>query len=218
MEQVSCNVVELNGQKTGTLQLPGRAFDAKIALDSVRDAVTWQLAKRRAGTHSALRKGDIPGRSRKPWKQKGTGRARAGDYKSPHWVGGGVAHGPLPRSYGGRLSRRVRTTALASVLTDKFREGKIVVVDAIPASIVKTKEWVSIFAGLGITGSVIVLLAPGEQGASQGMRNIPSVLPLSVEGINVYDLLRHDSLVVSKDAALMIAQRICGVELGVDNE
>jgi large subunit ribosomal protein L4 len=218
MESTSFKVIDLTGNKVGSISLPEKVFSCKVASKAVHETVVWQLAKRRSGNHSTLRKGDIVGGSRKPWRQKGTGRARAGDFNSPHWVGGGVAHGPQPRSYRTRLSKGVRASALRSVLSEKFREENFLILKELPTNFSKTKEWAECLRNLGIDSSCVVVFSQDESIVERGLRNLPKVLPLSIAGINVYDLLRHNHILMSESTAIILSMQLSSKKSGVEGE
>jgi large subunit ribosomal protein L4 len=189
-------------------------FAAKINAALVHDVVRWQRAKRRAGTASTLTRAEMSGGGRKPWKQKGTGRARSGSNTSPIWVGGGVAHGPKPKSYEFRLPKRTRRQALASVLSEKLRTGALIIVDKIENESCKTKSMVSFFqaVGAGDKGRALVIAQKDAQVERSG-RNIPKTLTLPVEGVNVFDLMKHHYLICTPEAITEIEQRILQEQL-----
>ncbi|RIL10892.1 MAG: 50S ribosomal protein L4 [Proteobacteria bacterium] len=214
-EKITCKVVTQAGKPSGSLELDKRIFGAAIVASLVHDTVVWQLAKRRAGTHSTISKGVMRGGGRKPWRQKGTGRARAGSNTSPLWVGGAVAHGPKPHKYETRLSKRVRTQALSAVLSDKLSQEKLLVVDDLEIKSGKTKDALKILQALGVNpnSTALVVLADKERElTARAVRNLPGVLALPACGANVYDLLRFE-YVVSTKAAIEDLQKRLGSEL-----
>lgn len=211
MEKITYPVVDLKGTKVSEITLDARVFGQPTREDIVHDVVVWQRNKARAGTHSCLRKGAMKGCGRKPWKQKGTGRARVGSADSPLWVGGGVAHGPHPRKYETRLTKRRRKEGLSSVLSDKLRDGNLVIVDSLQDLTPKTKEISNLVSTLckGSTSAIVSSVAGGEK-LERAARNVSSVLYMEAGAINAYDLLKKNFLVVSKDAVEALQSKICG--------
>ncbi|RMG42789.1 MAG: 50S ribosomal protein L4 [Candidatus Dadabacteria bacterium] len=203
----------MSGKEVDSLELDPAVFAAKVNEGLVYQTVRWQLAKRRSGTHSTLTRGDMKGGGRKPWRQKGSGRARAGSNTSPVWVGGGVAHGPKPRSYNSRLSRRLRRQALASVLTDRQREGRITVLDRLEVESGKTRDFKNMLDQLGVdcARGVLVVLPEKDEKVWRAGRNIPGVTLLPVEGANVYDLMRRGHVLTTRAAIEALQQRVLKV-------
>jgi large subunit ribosomal protein L4 len=210
MEAISYKVVGGAGEQSGSINLDSHIFNGKILHDVVHATVRWQLVRRRAGTHSALTRSMMKGGAKKPWRQKGTGRARAGSSISPHWVGGAVVHGPLPREYSLRVSRRSRRQALISVLSDKRAHDRLVIVDEIPtAGERRTKHFAAFLRGVGLEGkSVTILTGQEDHNLRLAARNIPSVLTLPLEGVNVYDLLKHEYVLASRGTIEGLQERI----------
>jgi large subunit ribosomal protein L4 len=201
----------MSGKEVGSVDLDPEVFAAKIHEAIVHETVRWQLARRRAGTHQALTRSMMKGGKKKPWKQKGTGRARAGSGVSPLWVGGASIHGPLPRDYDFRLSKRSRRQALASVLTSKVQEEKLVILDKLQIPSGKTKDFAAVLKKIGIAEQdAIVVTAKSEDMVTRSSRNIQKVLALSVAGVNVYDLLRHKYIVSTKDGIEALQARVKG--------
>ena len=165
-----------------------------------------QLANRRAGSAATKSKGFVSGGGKKPWRQKGTGRARAGSIRSPIWVGGGTVFGPQPRDYSYRMPRSARREALLSALSLKKREGKIIVVDKFDLEQAKTKLMVQALKELKVESAVIVIFQPNEK-IERSARNLPKVKVLRVDGVNVYDLMRYDHLILTEDALRQLEAR-----------
>ena len=182
-------------------------FGAKTRAHLLHQAVVMQLANRRAGTAATKTKGFVRGGGKKPWKQKGTGRARAGSIRSPIWVGGGTVFGPTPRDYSYRMPRTARREALLSALSVKNREGKLIVVDKFSLEAAKTKIMAQALAELNVTSALIVI-AGADATIERSARNLPKVKVLRVEGLNVYDLLRYDHLVLTEDALKILEERL----------
>ena len=188
-------------------QLNQSIFGAKPRPHLLHQAVTMQLANRRAGSAATKSKGFVRGGGKKPWRQKGTGRARAGSIRSPIWVGGGTVFGPQPRDYFYRLPRTARREALLSALSSKNRDGKIIVVDKFELDAAKTKLMAAALAELKVYSALIVISAAADT-IERAARNLPKVKVLKVEGINVYDLLRHEHLILTQDALRQLEERL----------
>src|SRR4249920_2355897 len=182
-------------------------FEAKKRPHLLHQAVVMQLANRRAGSAATKSKGLVRGGGKKPWKQKGTGRARSGSIRSPIWVGGGTTFGPQPRDYSYRMPRTARREALLSALSLKSRDGKIVVVDKFQLDEPKTKLMVKALAELKVESALIVIAQPDTK-IERSARNLPKVKVLRVEGLNVYDLLRYDHLVLTEGALKILEERL----------
>jgi len=173
--------------------------------------VRRQLARRRAGTHSTKNRAGVSGGGAKPWRQKGTGRARAGSTRSPIWAGGGTIFGPQPRSYAYRLPKSARRAALRAALAARHAEGRLLVVDGLSLPAPKTKHMVECLAGLGLgEGRVLVCMARPDEAIARAARNLRQVKVLLVEGLNVYDVLGHAHLVLTRDALLALVERLGG--------
>ena len=201
MESISYGIVDSAGAHSGTVALSSRVFGSVVSEVAIHATVVWQLSKRRAGTHSALERSAMKGGGKKPFRQKGTGRARAGSSISPLWVGGAVVHGPRPRSYEKSLNKKVRLAALTGVLTDVVSTRRLVVVDSFDCCSGKTKQGAALLKGVGAgSKSVLVVVSSLEDAANYSFRNLPGVSVLAVEGINVYDVLRHKAVVMSRES------------------
>ena len=190
-------VYNMQGNAVGEIELSDTVWNAVVNQYAVFDAVQSQMAGRRAGTHKVKGRSEVRGGGRKPWKQKGTGRARQGSIRSPQWVGGGVVHGPTPRSYAHQLPKKVRRLALRSALTSKVQTGSLVVLDQLSATQVKTKFMVNSLKALGITKKALLVDAAKDQNVYLSVRNIPGVAYSSADGLNVVDVLAHDRLVIT---------------------
>jgi large subunit ribosomal protein L4 len=182
-------------------------FGAKTRAHLLHQAVVMQLANRRAGSAATKSKGFVRGGGKKPWRQKGTGRARAGSTRSPIWVGGGTVFGPTPRDYSYRMPRTARHQALLSALSLKNRDGRIIVVDKLELEAAKTKLMVAALAQLKIASALIVI-AQADVNLERSARNLPRIKVLRVEGLNVYDLLRYDHLVLTVGALKLLEERL----------
>jgi large subunit ribosomal protein L4 len=182
-------------------------FGIKTRPHLLHEAVVMQLANRRAGTASTKSKGFVNGGGKKPWRQKGTGRARAGSIRSPIWVGGGTTFGPQPRDYSYRMPRKARREALLSALSLKNRDGKIIVVDKFELEEAKTKLMVKALADLNVQ-SALMVIAQSDEKIQRSARNLPRVKVLRVDGLNVYDLMRYDHLILTDGALKILEERL----------
>jgi large subunit ribosomal protein L4 len=201
------DVYNLDRQKVGELELADEVFAVEIKEHLLHEVVTAQLASRRAGTHAAKERSAVQGSKKKLYKQKGTGNARHGAIRAPIYVGGGRAHPPRPQDWSYRPPRQVRAGALRSALSLIFKEGRLTVVDQIALTEPKTKRLASVLATLQTSGSTLVVDNGDNQNLRLSMRNIDESQFLPPEGVNVYDLLRHNHLVVSRDAAKALEAR-----------
>ena len=198
-------VFNMSGSEVGSIELNDSIFAVEVNTHVMHQAVVQYLANKRQGTQSALTRAEVRGGGRKPWRQKGTGRARQGSTRSPQWTGGGVVFAPKPRAYSFKLNKKVKRLALKSALTTKVNDGKFVVVDEINLPEMKTKEMVKVLNNLNVNKSLVVLEDANEK-AVVAARNIPTVKTASVSTINVYDILKYDSVVVTKAAVEKIEE------------
>ena len=195
VDEVAVSRRRLDGAVTGTVSVDPTVFGVAPNKAVMHQVVTAQLAGARSGTHSTRTRAEVRGGGAKPWRQKGTGRARAGSTRSPIWVGGGIAHGPKPRSYAQRTPRKMVRLALASALSDRMREGRICVVDAWTFDEPRTKEAARALDRLGLAGSVLVVLGPDDEVAWRSFANLAHVR-LTIPGeLNTFDVLRSDWVV-----------------------
>ena len=198
-------VFNMSGSEVGSIELNDSIFAVEVNTHVMHQAVVQYLANKRQGTQSALTRAEVRGGGRKPWRPKGTGRARQGSTRSPQWTGGGVVFAPKPRDYSFKLNKKVKRLALKSALTTKVNDGKFVVVDEINLPEMKTKEMVKVLNNLNVNKSLVVLEDANEK-AVVAARNIPTVKTASVSTINVYDILKYDSVVVTKAAVEKIEE------------
>lgn len=196
-------VKNIAGKAVGSVDLDDTVFGAQVHEHLLWETVRWQLAKRRAGTASTKRYGEVRGSSKKMWKQKGTGQARQGGRRAPHWVGGGSVFGPRPRDYGYELPRKAKQTALRSALSLRATERQLVVLDKFDGD-GKTKTVAKALAALGLKGKILIVDAKDNAMLVRGARNLATSQWLAPEGINVYDILRHDTLVVTQSAVKQV--------------
>ena len=182
-------------------------FAVKTRPHLLHQAVVMQLANRRAGSAATKSKGFVSGGGKKPWRQKGTGRARAGSIRSPIWVGGGTTFGPQPRDYSYRMPRKARKQALLSALSLKNRDGKLIVVDKLELETAKTKIMCRALAELNINSALIVI-AQADEKIERSARNLPKVKVLRVDGLNVFDLIRYEHLILTEAALKVLEERL----------
>ena len=201
----SVSVYNKEGKEVEKIDLNDSVFAAPVNEHLVHMAVVLQLANKRQGTQKAKTRSEVRGGGRKPYRQKGTGRARQGSIRSPQWVGGGVVFAPKPRDYSFKLNKKVKRLALQSALSTKVAEGKIIVLDELTLSEVKTKEMVKVLGNIKCDNALIVMDGSNEN-VMLAARNIPAVKTASVNTINVYDLLKYNNLVVTKEAVEKIQE------------
>ena len=188
------------GEEIGTVELPGALFDAPVLDAVIHQAVLAQLAGRHLGTHDTKTRGEVRGGGKKPYRQKGTGRARQGSRTAPHYRGGGVVFGPHPRSYAQRLPRRMKRAALVGALTAKLGDGAIRVVDGFGVEAPKTRDLVGVLAAVNATGRIL-LVAPGaDEALWLSARNLPRVLVIRADSLNVYDVVNADTVLIEQPA------------------
>jgi large subunit ribosomal protein L4 len=193
-------VVNMQGSPVGELELNEYVFGIEPNTSVLHSAVVAQLASQRRGTHSTLLRGEVRGGGRKPWRQKGTGRARAGSIRSPLWRGGAVLFGPKPRKYGFSLPKKVRRLALRSALSSKVQEQSFIVLEDLSLSEAKTREMVQVLKALNVSKKALIVTDELIDSVERSARNIEGVKATPVEGLNVVDLLKHDFIVVTKAA------------------
>ncbi len=199
-------VKNIRNEKVGEVELNDQVFNREVKTYVLHDVVRQQRAARRAGTASTKTRKDVRGSGAKPWRQKGTGRARAGSRKSPIWRGGGTAFGPKPRDYSFKLNRKVRQQAVAMALSARHQEGNLVILDDFTMEAIKTKEFVSIMKLLELNNALIVVDAENEE-LSKSSRNVPGYKVMKTDGVNVYDILLHEKLVLLQPAIERLEER-----------
>lgn len=198
-KQIALHILDAKGAKKGDLKVDDRIFGKSTSQGVVYDTVRYQLLKKRAGTHSVLTKGTMKGGGKKPWKQKGTGRARAGTNTSPLWVGGGVAHGPKPHKYVKRTMKRLRRQSLAAVLREKMLEGNFLCFENLGAE--RTSDFVSLLDKVKLGGRKVLLVAANETSSSKELRaarNIKGLKIINATAVNTYDVLNSDAVVATQ--------------------
>ncbi|WP_307973559.1 50S ribosomal protein L4 [uncultured Megasphaera sp.] len=194
------------GAQTGEIELNDSVFGVEVNEAVVRQAVLRQLANERLGTHSTKTRGLVRGGGRKPWKQKGTDRARCGSTRSPLWVGGGTVWGPHPRSYEQKMPRKARRLAVKSALSDKVNTNELFVLDEINLAAPKTKEVVQIVNNFKFAGEKVLFVTDHDEIVTRCARNIEGVKAVSTENINIFDLLHYTKLFVTKSAVAKIEE------------
>ncbi|RIX47885.1 50S ribosomal protein L4 [Paenibacillus nanensis] len=193
-------VFNVSGSQVGELELADSVFGIQPNAHVMHSAVVLQQAAERQGTHKTKGRSEVRGGGRKPWKQKGTGRARQGSIRSPQWVGGGTVFGPTPRTYGFKLPKKVRRLAIKSALSSKVIAESIIVLDQLTFAAPKTKEFKGILNNLKVDRKALVVTANYEDNVALSARNIPGVKFVAADGINVRDVLVYDKLIITKEA------------------
>ena len=202
-------VTSLDNQDAGSIDLADEVFAlADVRTDILARMINWQLAKRRAGTHKTKEVGEISGTTKKPWRQKGTGRARQGSLRSPQFRGGATIFGPVVRSHEFGLQKKVRRLALKTALTAKQKDGKLIVLDKASVAAPKTKALAKQFAALGWTSALIIDGPQLDENFARAARNLPGIDVLPQQGANVYDILRRDTLILTRDAVQHLEARL----------
>jgi len=206
---ITVPVVSQGGSKVGDVDVPAAVLAGPLRESLLHEVVRSQLASRRAGTAATKTRGFVSGGGKKPWRQKGTGRARAGSSRSPIWAGGGTIFGPQPRNYTYRLPKTARRAALRAAVGARHSTGKLLVVDGLQLPEAKTKRMVECLHGLGLEEeSVLVVLAHPDDAVQRAARNLPGVKVLLAGGLNVYDVLGHAALVMTREALERVVARL----------
>lgn len=203
MSKVS--VYNMKGSEVGEIELNDAVFGVEVNTNLVHKAVVSQLANKRQGTQSAKTRSEVSGGGKKPWKQKGTGHARQGSTRSPQWTGGGVVFAPKPRDYSIKLNRKEKQLALKSALTSRVQENKFIVVDEIKLDSIKTKNFAEALTSLKVN-KALVILNENDQNVVLSAKNIPTVKTALTNTINVFDILKYDTIVIDKAAVATIEE------------
>lgn len=203
------DVLDMQGKKVGTTELPPWIFEAPIKQDLMHQALVRQLANARLGTHKTKTRGEVSGGGRKPWRQKGTGRARHGSRRSPIWVGGGRAHAPKPRKYTRDMPRKMRRAALRSALSVKAAQDEVIVLDELVMEHPKTKDMVTLLERLVGEASALILLSEVNEAVEKSVRSLQEAKTLRANYLNIRDLLGYDRLIMPL-SALDIIQSYLG--------
>lgn len=200
------NVLNVSGQNVGEIELNDSIFNIEVNEHVLYEAVKCQLANRRQGTQSTKTRAEVRGGGRKPWRQKGTSRARHGSTRSIIWVGGGVAFAPKPRDYSYSLPKKVRRLALKSALSSKVQDNEMIVVDEIAFEAPKTKEMMNLFKNVNSAKKTLVVTADNDVNVVKSVRNIEGANVCHVSTLNVYDILNCDSFIITKDAVKKVEE------------
>jgi large subunit ribosomal protein L4 len=201
------DIFNIQKEKVGELDLKEEIFGVEVKGHVLHEVVTWQLACRRAGTACTKTRGEVRGGGRKPWRQKGTGRARVGSSRNPVWRGGGTIFGPRPRSYAYAVPKKVRRLALKMALSSKLAEGQLVVLDSYPDAAPKTKDFVKVLQTFDLNKALFITPG-GNRGLELSARNVPGVQVMLPGGLNVYDILKYEHLVLFSPALEAIEARL----------
>lgn len=202
---ITVKVLNMSGSEVGSVELNENIFGVEVNEHVMHQAVVQYLANQRQGTKSAKTRAEVRGGGRKPWRQKGTGRARQGSIRSPQWTGGGVVFAPKPRDFSFKLNKKVKRLALKSALTTKVNNEKFVVVDELKLNEIKTKEMKKVLDNLNVNKGLVVL-EENNKNVLLSARNIPNVKTAGVNTINVYDILKYENFVVTKEALAKIEE------------
>lgn len=198
-------VYNMEGKEVGSLELNDAIFGVEVNEHLVHMAVLQQLANNRQGTQKAKTRSEVSGGGRKPWRQKGTGHARQGSTRAPQWTGGGVVFAPTPRDYSFKLNKKEKRAALKSALSSRVAENKFVVVDELKFDAIKTKDFAKVMSNLGVEKALVVI-NDNDTNVVMSAKNIPTVKTASTSTINVYDILKYNTVVVTKDAVNTIQE------------
>ena len=196
----------ITGAQTGEIELNDDVFGVEVNVPVMHQAVVRQLANQRQGTHATKTRSFVRGGGKKPWKQKGTGRARTGSIRSPLWVGGGTVFGPHPRSHALGMPRKARRLAIRSALSDKVNNGEILILDQIQFETPKTKSVVKMLSDFKVTAQKALIITEGDETVEKSARNLPGVKAIPSTGLNVFDILYHDKVFITKGAVAKIEE------------
>jgi large subunit ribosomal protein L4 len=211
-ETLALPVLSLAREQVGTIEVPAPLVSGPVRTHLLYEAVKSQRASWRAGTHATKTRAEVSGGGKKPWKQKGTGRARAGSIRSPLWPGGAIIFGPQPRNYDYRMPRGARRAALCAALATRHGEQKLLVLDSFTLPEPKTKRALEVLGRLGLSGSTLLVLPEIDPLVWRAVRNLPKVKVVAEGGLTVYDILGHENLVVTQAALERLAARVGGGE------
>lgn len=196
----------MEGAKTGTMEVSDSNFAAEVNKTVLHTVVVNYLANQRQGTQSTKTRTEVRGGGAKPWRQKGTGRARQGSIRAPQWTGGGVALGPKPRSYRYSINKKVKRLALKSALSAKYADYKVFVIDELAVDEIKTAKIAALLKGLEVESKALIVTAEPDEKVYKSARNIKGVTPTYVGTLNTYDVLNHDAFIISKNAVAKIEE------------
>ncbi|MEI6602469.1 MAG: 50S ribosomal protein L4 [Clostridia bacterium] len=202
-----CDLYNMSGEVVGEVELSDSIFALEyVSEGSMHNSVVNTLANRRQGTQSTKTKSEVAGGGRKPWKQKGTGRARQGSIRSAQWIKGGIVHGPKPRSYRYTLPKKMKRLALKSAFTSKLNNNELIVLDQLFFEEIKTKAMINVLKNLKVEASALIVTAGKDVNVIKSANNIPSISTAFVNTISVYDILKHGTLILTKDAVTKIEE------------
>ena len=196
----SIKVVDMAGKEVGSIELSDKVFAANVDTSVLHSAVKVYLANQRQGTQSTLTRSEVSGGGKKPWKQKGTGRARQGSTRSPQWTHGGIALGPKPRKYRYSVNKKAKRVAMKSALSAKVAEGNLIVLDTLAFDGIKTKNMVNVLKALNVADKALVVMPAPDAVVIKSARNIEGVKTACVNTLNVYDIVKHDKFIITKEA------------------
>lgn len=200
------NVYNMQGEQLEQIELNEATFGVEVNQHVVYEVVKNQLANKRQGTQSAKTRAEVRGGGRKPWRQKGTGRARAGSTRSPIWTGGGVAFAPKPRDYSYKVPKKIKRLAMKSALTSKVLENEIIVIDELTMDSPKTKDMVNILKNISADRKALIVTLNPESNVIKSANNLPNVQTTIVSNMNVYDILKYNSLIITKEAVRKVEE------------
>ena len=199
------SVYNIEGKEVGTIDLNDAVFGVEVNEHLVHMAVVSQLANKRQGTQKAKTRSEVSGGGRKPWRQKGTGHARQGSTRAPQWKGGGVVFAPVPRDYSFKLNKKEKRAALKSALTSRVQDSKLIVVDELKFDEIKTKKFKAVMDNLKVNKALVVI-SDNDEKVVMSARNLPTIMTTQVDTISVYDILKGDTLVLTRDAVAKIEE------------
>ena len=202
------DVFNMKGDKVETVELPAEIFETPVNVDLMHQAYIQQMANARLGTHKTKTRSEVSGGGKKPWKQKGTGRARAGSVRSPLWAGGGVVFGPKPRDFSKTISKKTRQLALRKALSERLKLGDVVIVDDLKLASPKTKEFVGVISALELKGTTLVISSGIDKNLTLASRNLEKVALTTSDSLNTYDVLRPDKLLFTRSAFEKVEARL----------
>jgi len=199
-------VYNMKGEQVGEIELRDDIFGIEVNPFAVHQVVINHLANRRQGTHSTKTRGEVRGGGKKPWRQKGTGRARQGSIRAPQWIKGGIVFGPKPRDYNYVVPKKIKRLALKSVLTSKVNNNELIVLDELKMDYPKTKEFANILKNLKVDKKALIVLPEKNENIYKSARNIPGIKTILANSLNVYDIITHDKFVITKDAVAIVEE------------
>ena len=203
---LNVKVFDMNGSEQGTMELNENIFGVEVNVALLHEAVKNYLANQRHGTQSTLTRTEVRGGGRKPWRQKGTGRARQGSIRAPQWTHGGIALGPKPRSYRYSMNKKAKRLAMKCALSSKVAEDQMIVLDSLSFNDMKTKNMVAVLKALKVEDKALIVLPAPDANVVKSARNIPNVKTLFVNTLNVYDIIKYDKFIVTKEAVQKIGE------------